>query len=35
MLDGQQLFVLREKQFGIIKSFKNYWTAIPNLKPNI
>jgi hypothetical protein len=33
-MDGENLFVIREKQFGLIKNFKSYWNAMPSIKPN-
>jgi len=35
VIDGEQCVIVREKQFGLVKSLKNYWTPLPNLRPNI
>lgn len=34
VMDGESLVVVREKQFGWVRNFKSYWTALPLIKPN-
>ena len=35
MADASNMFIIKEKQIGVIKNLKSYWTALPTLKLNL